>query len=272
VADGEDPTRVDGATMRLAVKVAYDGMRFSGSQIQPGVRTIHSEVARALRQLGEGEPRLLWAGRTDAGVSAAGNVVAFETRMGPDALLPALTFAMEDVWAWAVAHVDEHFEPRHARSRHYRYHLRSDLDASTLQDALAPFVGFHDFTAFCRLEAGVEPRRTVQRIAVARDGPFLLVDVHGENFLWNQVRRMVEAGRRVASDDLAPQTLVDALRAGVPADFGTAPAEPLVLLDVVYPALTFSPPEGGERRLYSRLRRRVEQLELERIVLKTLER
>ena len=250
--------------MRYAVKVAYDGTRFSGSQAQPGLRTVHSEVARAVAALGgPAEPRLLWAGRTDRGVSAAGNVVAFETDHPAASLLPSLTFRMEDAWAWALAEVGPGFEPRHASRRRYRYHLRSGLDAKALEAAMAPFVGTHDFTAFSRVEADVNPRRIVSRVAVARAGPFLLVDVEGPNFLWNQVRRMVEAGRRVAAGELAEAEVRRALAEGRPADLGIAPPEPLVLLDVAYDDVRFDVAEPGLRgRLFGTLRRRQEEREL----------
>ena len=252
----------------MAVKLAYDGTRFSGSQVQPGLRTVHSEVAKALRALGAStEPRLAWAGRTDAGVSAAGNVVAFETEHPLATLLPGLTFRMEDAWAWALAEVGEDFEPRHASRRLYRYHLRSDLDAKDVEAAMAPFVGAHDFTAFSRLEPGVNPVRTVSRVGVSRQGPFLLVDVEGPNFLWNQVRRMVEAGRRVAAGELAEAAVRRALADGRPADLGIAPPEPLVLMDVAYEGVAFERPDPALRaRLVTTLRRRQEARELESAV------
>lgn len=256
--------------MRVALKVAYDGTRFSGSQIQPGVRTVHSEVAKALVALGaKGEPRLLWAGRTDAGVSAAGNVVVVETDHPVETLLPALTFQMEDVWAWAWAEVDADFEPRHANRRRYRYHLRTDLDAAALEAALQEFVGTHDFTAFARVEPGVNPRRTVTSATVAREGRFLRIDVEGPNFLYNQVRRVVEASRLMAAGYLAPAIVRDALATGRYSDFGIAPPEPLVLLDVEYDKLPFHAPET-RGRVQERLRRRVDERERELRILRDL--
>ena len=246
---------------RWAVKVAYDGTRFHGSQVQPGVRTVHAEVARALAELGGDPATLRWAGRTDAGVSAAGNVAALSCDLPPESLLPGLTFRMEDAWAWAAAPVDDAFEPRHARRRRYRYHLRSDLDALDLQRAMSPFVGMHDFTAYCRLEPGVDPRRTVESVNVRRQGAFLVIDVVGHSFLWNQVRRMVEAGRRQAAGELHEGALRAALLRGEPADLGTAPPEPLLLVDVEYERVAFQPARAD---VFERLRRRREALDLER--------
>src|ERR671921_366187 len=61
--------------MRLALTVTYDGTEFAGSQVQPGARTVQAELERALAGLfGEGG-RTEFAGRTDRGGHAAGQVV-----------------------------------------------------------------------------------------------------------------------------------------------------------------------------------------------------
>jgi tRNA pseudouridine38-40 synthase len=247
---------------RYAVRLAYDGTRFHGNQAQPEpIRTVHREVETALRKLGTDEPRLRWAGRTDAGVSSRGNVVAVDTDFDRARLLQALTRNMEDAWAWALADVDAAFDPRRAaRARHYRYHLRSDLDAAALRDALQSFVGTHDFTGFCRLEPDTDPVRTVTAVDVARRGPLLVIDVRGESFLWNQVRRMVEAARRVAKGDLLSDIIPRTLAAGKPAELGTAVPYPLVLMDVQYGGVAF---ERGDDKLFEKLRWRDQDLEME---------
>lgn len=256
---------------RLAVKIAYDGTRFSGNQVQPAARTVHAELARALEQLGHEAPRLAWAGRTDAGVSAAGNVVALSTHMEPEALLPALTHAVQDAWAWAWAEVDETFEPRHANLRRYRYLLRTSLAAEAIRDELRVFEGEHDFTSFARVEADVTPRRRVDRADARREGAFVVIDVEGPNFLWNQVRRMVEAARRVVAGEVAAEDVREALAKGEWRDFGCAPPEPLVLMDVHYARHPFHEPRRAvSRRVFARLTRRVEEEELSLRIAQTL--
>lgn len=259
------------AALRVAVKVGYVGARFHGSQVQPGVRTVHGELAAALRDMGHDEPRILWAGRTDAGVSAAGNVAVFETGVAPRSLLPGLSFRMEDAWAWAWAEVGEGFEPRHAARRSYRYLLRTDLDAARVEVAMRLFVGTHDFTGFCRLEPDVDPRRTVFGASARREGPHVVIDVEGESFLWNQVRRMVSAAERVADGRAAAQDVERALERGAPADFGTAPPEPLLLMDVEYAGVGFARHDEPQR-VASRLARRIEDAERDLLLLRTMDR
>lgn len=246
--------------MRVAVKVGYDGARFRGSQAQPNVRTVHGEVERALRQMGHDAPRLAWAGRTDAGVSAAGNVVVFETHLDAASLLAGLSFRMADAWAWASAEVGDAFEPRHASRRRYRYLLRTTLDASHVGDALRVFEGTHDFTAFCRLEPDVNPRRTVLSTDARRDGAFVVIDIVGESFLWNQVRRVVAAAERVAAGHVDQKDVEAALASGGGPGFGTADPEPLLLLDVEYDGLAFQRLDDATRAT-TRLRQRLEEAE-----------
>lgn len=244
--------------VRLAVKVGYDGTRFHGSQVQPGVPTVHGAIVDALREMGQDAPELRWAGRTDAGVSAAGNVVVLDTQLAPGSLLAGLSHRMEDAWAWAWAEVGPRFEPRHAMRRRYRYFLRTALPAETLAGALRAFEGTHDFTAFCRLEPDVDPVRTVTRTAARRDGPFVVLDVEGESFLWNQVRRMVAAAQRVAEGRASAAEVAGALARGAAADFGTADPEPLLLLDVEYTGLAFQRHEEPARVLRRLARRQAE--------------
>lgn len=244
---------------RYAIRVAYDGTRFAGSQVQPGVRTVHGELARALAEADPDAPgELRWAGRTDAGVSSRGNVVALASSLAPEPLLAALSFRLEDAWCWAAAPVDDAFEPRRAARRTYRYFLRTGADAKRVETALDPFVGTHDFTAFARIEPHVDPVRTVHAVAARRESPFVVVDIVGASFVWNQVRRMVEAARREAEGDLPPGRIAETLAAARPADLGTAPPEGLLLLDVDYPGLSWT---SAPAKVLDRLRRRLEEPE-----------
>ena len=76
---------------RVAVKIAYSGKDFSGSQVQPGQVTVMGEVARVLVLTGDGRDEewfdLKCSSRTDVGVNALGNVIVFNTFFDDDAVM-----------------------------------------------------------------------------------------------------------------------------------------------------------------------------------------
>src|ERR687896_1142460 len=110
----------------LALTVAYDGAGFAGSQAQPGARTVQGELEAALAALlGEPEPTI-FAGRTDRGVHAAGQVVSCRDRrpeLPPGTIVAALNAHLPaDAAVLAVARKPDGFHARYdARWREYRY-------------------------------------------------------------------------------------------------------------------------------------------------------
>ena len=239
--------------MRLALKFGYDGRAFHGFSRQPGQKTVEGDIIDALRDLGmigpSGTPRDTGYGaasRTDAGVSAIGNVLALDTSFRKDALLRALNARLEDIWFHSLAEVPESFQPRHAAMRWYRYHLMADEvgDFTALKGALRRFVGKHDFTNFCRPE-GKSAVRSIRKVATRRTGQFIAVDFFSQGFLWNQVRRMMGAALAVSRGELKIAEVKRALdRPDKKADLGLAPPEPLILMDVAY-EFDFTKDEGA---------------------------
>ena len=65
---------------RVKAIVAYDGTNFAGYQSQPGMRTVQSEIDKALVKIHKDKAIYSVAsGRTDAGVHANGQVIHFDT-------------------------------------------------------------------------------------------------------------------------------------------------------------------------------------------------
>lgn len=218
-----------------AVKLAYDGRMFMGSQRQPGVRTVESESMEALRRIGAIESaassRFRFASRTDRGVSALGNVMAFTTSFDRTALLRALNAASPNVLFYAWTEVSETFSPRRARQRWYRYMLPSDgLDVDRVERCAALFEGSHDFRRFCR-EDERSTVRTIDSFRVEAVGGAIVADVRGREFLRNMVRRMVAALVEVGSGRASLEEVSAALE-GEDGCFGLAPPEQLILMDV----------------------------------------
>ncbi|MCC7490723.1 MAG: tRNA pseudouridine(38-40) synthase TruA [Fimbriimonadaceae bacterium] len=243
--------------MRIAATVAYDGTHFAGFQRQADARTVQEELESALAWLYAQRITVHGAGRTDAGVHARGQVIAFDA----PATLPAERLALAirqplpaDVAvraAWAAA---PEFDPRrHASRRVYRYSVVEDLlpdplrdrfvtrvppglDWAALQAASGQLVGEHDFGSLC-CHNGQQgsTRRTVRRVTWDRREDIWTAEIEGDSFLYRQVRCMMGAllaiGRgRYGADLLA------SLLAGAPWPAGVAVAPPtgLVLERVEY--------------------------------------
>ncbi len=232
-----------------AYRLAYDGRPYHGFQRQPDVQTVEDALLDALVGLdvldeGTGRtrpvpPGYAAAGRTDAGVSATAQTVAFEA---PEWLTPAALNAKlpADVRAWAAADAPEGFHAtHHADEREYTYFLHApDGPHERAERALAALSGTHDFHNLTPDDEG-----TVRDLstAVERDGPFLVVRLRAGGFPRQLVRRAVAVVAEVVrgeSLDRIERLLGDDPVDG-PAGVGPTPAYPLVLTDVSYPELSF---------------------------------
>ena len=221
--------------MRLALKIAYDGRVFHGFARQPALRTVEGEVRLALAKSRLVEDvdaaNVRGSSRTDAGVSAIGNAIAFDTNAGEDEAIGRFNDAAKDVWAWASAALLPGFDPRRALSRWYRYHLTDEHDAAKLGEIGQVFVGTHEYAVFASPDAR-GTRRHVDTVEVLTVEDGILVDVRAHSFLRGMVRRIVAGMVAVERGDADLEALRAALREGAGHDFGTLPPEPLTLMDV----------------------------------------
>lgn len=223
--------------MRLALRIAYDGTCFHGSARQPSVATVEGAIIEQLIEMdaidSAADAKFQAASRTDAGVSAAGNVVAFDTDMAPGSVASGLAHGLAHIWPLRYAIVDEGFAPRHAVRKTYRYYLYdSGYDREAMRQAAGYFEGRHDVSAFARLD-GRSPVREIEQVAIDGDA-ILAIDVVGKSFLWQQVRRMVAGLEQVGRGTLRPGTIRDALQQPAGQDFGIVAPEQLLLLDIEY--------------------------------------
>jgi len=199
--------------MRIALGLEYGGAPFCGWQSQPSGCGIQDHLERSLAALADAPVQVVAAGRTDAGVHAAAQVVHFDAPAarpesawvrGTNSALPA---AIRVVWA---REVDRSFHARHgARSRTYRYLLLDDaaapgllatrvgwfhrpLDVAAMHAAAQDLVGEHDFSAF--RDAQCQARSPVRRLdlaAVARHGNLVVFTLRANAFLHHMVRNIV---------------------------------------------------------------------------------
>ncbi|NHN46951.1 tRNA pseudouridine(38-40) synthase TruA [Halostella sp. JP-L12] len=232
-----------------AYRIAYDGRPYHGFQRQPDVPTVEDAVFDALRDLGVSDgapPGYAAAGRTDAGVSAVAQTVAFDA---PEWLSPA-AFNGElpaSVRAWARADAPDGFHAtHHATAREYVYHLYApDADAGRARTALDRLRGEHDFHNLTPDDEG-----TVRDLdaSLVVDGDYLVLTFRAGGFARQLVRRLVSLARAVATGEAAMEKIERVLapeplpgHEGIP----PAPAYPLVLVDAEYPDLTFAVDEDA---------------------------
>src|SRR2546427_3690129 len=214
--------------MRVALKIAYDGRAFHGFARQPDMRTVEGEALFALQKSGIVDSiesaNVRGASRTDAGVSAVGNILAFNTDASLDAVASRFNDAAKEVWAWAVAELPPAFDPRKARVRWYRYLITGAHDLAALAEAAKPYPGTHDFAAFASPDAE-RTRRHVDSLELAAVPDGIVIDVRAPSFLRGMVRRIVSALLAVENGDARSEDVRDALRTGKGRDLGQAAAE-----------------------------------------------
>lgn len=221
--------------MRYRATLAYDGTAYHGFQRQANAPTVQGRVEAALECIGSRAVTLIGAGRTDAGVHATGQVIAFDLdwRHAPEALCRALNANLPpDIAVRGVQEAAPGFHPRYdARSRSYEYrlyvapvrdplrrwrawHLDRPLDVPAMQQAAHRLVGTRDFGAFGSPPQGENAVRTVFE-AHWEDGPgqehvFTIV---ADAFLYRMVRTIVATLVEVGQGRMTPETFREVLAA-----------------------------------------------------------
>jgi tRNA pseudouridine38-40 synthase len=228
----DNPARA--SPVRLAFRVSYLGSRFFGSQMQADSRTVEGEFVAACRRLSLfddwREAGFLFAGRTDRGVHARGQVAAFTTN-APERAIKAINSQLPpDCWCTAYARVGASFHPRYdAKCRTYRYYFPEiPWNVAAMQRAAVRFVGNHNFTNFARID-DKNPFRRIHAAHVDEAEGFLYFEVTADSFLWHQVRCMAAALALVGNGESAEETITLLLEGLADRPLQPAPSEGLIL-------------------------------------------
>ncbi len=246
--------------MRIALKFAYIGTDYHGFQIQPDVNTIEGEIFRALKELNiinnPHEANYAAAGRTDCGVHALGQVIAFDTG-NPDIVLPrAVNSRLPPViWAWASCRVPDDFNPRYdALSREYRYILCGQYNISILRNASRLLKGEHDFSNFSTPYEGRDTTIFVKSVNVRMEREFMILDIQADHFVWHMVRKIATALKLVGSGARDLPWLEQMLSPGEYTEgLEPAPANGLVFKDVEYRNMLWSEDAYAKKTIIEKL-------------------
>jgi tRNA pseudouridine38-40 synthase len=250
-------TKATPTTRGILLSIAYDGHRFAGFAIQRDQRTVAGELLGALRAVDPTIREIRGASRTDAGVHARDQRVAFDSA----APLPTRGWVLAtsrhlpaEIAVRRAAIVPEGFSPRfQSFGKRYRYLLVRDvirdpflyrrawrvegltdagLERARAEAALA--IGTHDFAAFrTSADERTNTVRTLHDVALSldpSDARLVRIDVDGSAFLHNMVRILVGTLVDVARGHLAPGAIARALGSRNRRDAGiTAPPDGLYL-------------------------------------------
>ena len=244
---------------RWKLTVEYDGTPFVGWQRQDNGPSVQAALEDAVFAFCGERVVAQGAGRTDAGVHAAGQVahVDIARESSADTVRDALNFHLKPapVAVLSAVAVGEEFHARFsAIGRAYRYrivnrraplalelgrawHLVQPLDAARMHEAAQLLVGNHDFTSFrSSICQAPSPVKTLDRLDVARHGEAIEIVAEARSFLHHQVRNMAGTLKLVGEGKWQPRDVAAALAARDRAKAGpTAPPEGLCLERVAYP-------------------------------------
>ncbi|MCG8544539.1 MAG: tRNA pseudouridine(38-40) synthase TruA [Alphaproteobacteria bacterium] len=243
---------------RWKLTIEYDGGPFVGWQRQDNGPSVQAAVENAIAQFSGEAVTVYAAGRTDSGVHALGQVVHVDLSKDTtaDTVRDAVNFHLkpQPVAVIAAEAVDTDFHARFsAVARHYCYrilnrrappalaagrvwHVGAALDAAAMHDAAQALVGKHDFTSFRAVACQADsPVKTLDAIAVTREGDEVLIEVHARSFLHHQVRNFAGTLKLVGEGKWSRSDVADALAARNRSRAGpTAPPEGLYLTRVLY--------------------------------------
>jgi len=221
--------------VRYRATIAYDGTGYHGFQRQAPEHepTIQGELERALNRIGQPNVTVTGSGRTDAGVHATGQVIAFDAdwRHPVEALKRALNAALpNEVAVLELAEAAPDFHPRydavsreyvytiyHAPLRHplwrlYALHVAEPLEVGAMNAAAARLVGEHDFAAFGQPTAGEVTLRRMMRAECRAEPPFIRVELEANGFLYRMVRSLVGTLLAVGRGGMTPEQFCDVLK------------------------------------------------------------
>lgn len=247
---------------RIRIKLAYDGSAFHGWQVQPGFPTIQGALEDVLSSIEGSRVQVEGSGRTDAGVHAEAQTAAFNLtnplpvlnlRSAINRLLPT------DIRVLIAEETSPDFHPRFdsvAKTYEYRvfraevvppwtrrfvYHQPYPLNFRMMREAVAEFVGEHDFSTFATAadKRDLELRTKIREIysaELSQSGDLLIFRIRGSGFLKHMVRNLMGSVFEAGKGNLTPLGVRRMLQPGYRGKSGQrAPARGLFLIDVEYP-------------------------------------
>ena len=241
----------------IKLTIEYDGKEFNGWQKQPNKLNIQGEIEKAIETVMGEKTDLIGSGRTDAGVSAIGQVANFKIKneMPIEKIPYAINSQLKkSIRIKKAEEVDLEFHSRYsvkektyryvinnseqgtAIYRNLQYHFPIKLDDKKMDEAIKYLVGEHDFKAF--KASGTSSKssvRIIYKAKVKRQDDLVSIELTGNGFLYNMIRIIAGTLIEVGVENIKPEEVKEILdskdrqRAGK-----TLPANGLCLINVNY--------------------------------------
>lgn len=254
--------------MNVLIKIEYDGINYAGWQYQPNKRTIQGEIEKALHQILQTKIRIIGAGRTDAGVSALGQVANFyldekflsgDGKKSLDKLQKSLNAILpEDIFIKSISSVADDFNARYsAQSKIYQYRIITSvsplrkrfawiipdkIDLNKMRRAAKLFLRQTNYSAFCHTKdkygkIKIKSLRIVKisnSIFSERKQDEIIIRIEAKRFLYKMVRRIVGALVDFSRGKISERDIKNSFHGIKHHPIVCAPANGLLLLKVKY--------------------------------------
>jgi len=236
--DLENSSQPSSSEQRVRLDICYHGANFCGWQIQPDQKSIQGELMQAFSKLCDNEPRVIGAGRTDAGVHAYQQVAHVDlenfNKRSEESWLNALNSLTDpNLWVTNIAIVEDDFHARflpHTKTYQYhvewspypnpfyayrRFHLRTrHFNFELVKEFLKAVKGEHDFKNYCSINNATDTtiRTIVKSELVQIDEHNFYFEFQGKGFLQHMVRILTGTAIYIGLERVNLETALKALQ------------------------------------------------------------
>ncbi|MCX8014565.1 MAG: tRNA pseudouridine(38-40) synthase TruA [candidate division WOR-3 bacterium] len=242
----------------ILIEIEYDGTNYYGWQVQPNRKTIQGEIEQVLSKIYQKPIPIIGACRTDAGVSACGQIANFKlsAKLGKRFQLQELQKKLNamlptDIYIKKIKMVGNDFHARFsAKSKIYEYHIiltksplkqrfawfvPFDLNLKTMREAARLFIKHRDYRAFCKVsDKNKNTKCNIKKITIAKRKDEIFIRIEGTRFLYKMARRIVGALIAVGKNHRTLLDIQNALKGKSHKPLVVAPAQGLKLIKVNY--------------------------------------
>ena len=245
--------------MKIKLVIEYDGENYSGWQKQDGKKTVEGTLLTVLEKVTNNPVVLFASGRTDAGVSARGQVAHFEVpdsfKFNKFSFLGSVNhFLPDDIMVKDACVARDDFDARFsAKKKTYRYYfyvsrfvqptfkrflrVNDNADVNLMKKAAKFLVGEHDFKSFVARKSGKTNfvRTVFSADIVSVEDNLYYLEITGNGFLYNMVRIVMGTLIKIGTKKMAPEKMKDIIEGKQRTLAGkTVSGLPLVLWSVEY--------------------------------------